>query len=288
MARGKWKPYVTTWDMFDVENAVDDPDFYDNHILAEGDSWFTLGGIPTSNYLFATRFKKSTIIVNCAYPGDTIVHMSQMSRNQWFKEACTTSYTWKWNAVLLSGGGNDLIDKADEIILDMDQRAGKRAENASDYCDDILLSNLISEVQEGYRRLVSIRDRGVDTVMGSPVIAHTYDYPTPRNSPARFFGIGLRGPWLYKALIKAQVPEEDWKMLSDYLFDRLADGIVSLEKGPNKLNNFYVVDTRNTLKRANDRAILESGDWLNEIHPKYKGYEKLAMTLEKELYRHFP
>lgn len=49
MARGKFKPNVVTWNEIDDQSSLlnTDPSLNDYLVLAEGDSWFTLGGIPT-------------------------------------------------------------------------------------------------------------------------------------------------------------------------------------------------------------------------------------------------
>ena len=63
----------------------------------------------------------------------------------------------------------------------------------------------------------------------------------------RFLGVGLLGPWLYRAFRNDQIPGEDWIALADYLFERLAQGLLSLN---GELPHFYVEDTRNLLVRA--------------------------------------
>ena len=65
MARGKFRPNVVTWDQIDDQSSLpnNDPSLNKRLILAEGDSWFTIAGIPTSNLLYSFRFKKMTMIV---------------------------------------------------------------------------------------------------------------------------------------------------------------------------------------------------------------------------------
>ncbi|MEA3411627.1 MAG: hypothetical protein U9R74_08815 [Pseudomonadota bacterium] len=125
----------------------------------------------------------------------------------------------------------------------------------------------MDEVQEGYRRLVAVRDREGSPARGKPIVTHTYDCATPRNSPARFLFVPLLGPWLHKAVKGAGVPERDRVAVSDYLAKRLADAIPALQKAPDRVPNFHVVDTLGTLTRARPGSIGESGDWINEIHP---------------------
>jgi lysophospholipase L1-like esterase len=45
------------------------------------------------------------------------------------------------------------------------------------------------------------------------------------------------------------------------------------------LPNFHVVDTRQTLVPAVLDDAGNCNDWLNEIHPNYRGYRKLAAKL---------
>jgi hypothetical protein len=57
-------------------------------ILAEGDSWFTIGGIPSSNLLYEMRLPQPGIVCNIAYPGDTLKHVAELARNQ---DGCRTT-----------------------------------------------------------------------------------------------------------------------------------------------------------------------------------------------------
>lgn len=280
MARGKFRPNVVTWDQIDEHSSLPntDPSVNKRLILAEGDSWFTIAGIPTSNLLFSFRFKKLTMIVNCAMPGDTIKHISEIEGNHNFRTALSPD-GYNWDLILLSGGGNDLIDAAGKLMLSRNSRGSKSMKKAKDYCDGDKLQELISNIQEGFRRLVNLRDSDGSPARKKPIVVHTYDYAVPRNSPARFFSVPLLGPWLYTAVVNAEIPKKDWIKVSNYLMDQLAEGILELKH----LDNFHVVDTRNTLKRAALGTTGDNGDWLNEIHPNPDGYKKLARVIEKTL-----
>ncbi|RDH87647.1 MAG: hypothetical protein DIZ78_03540 [endosymbiont of Escarpia spicata] len=255
-----------------------DPAYHDWKILAEGDSWFTIGGIPTSNLLFSMRFSKSTLIVNCAQPGDTVKNLSQIAGNAGLRRALSVKNGEKWDLILLSGGGNDLSDEAGEILINPGTRPAIKMNSPEAYCDQDCLNLLLIDIQDGYRRIVQLRDRPGAPSAGVPIVCHTYDYPTPNNSPARFFGIGLLGPWLFRAFNNDQIPQEDWIALTDYLFEKLAEALLELSQpnGTKKLPNFHVVDTRNTLQRAELGITGESNDWLNEIHANGEGYAKIG------------
>ena len=272
---------VIAWDRVRTGEPGLDPDSgeFRYRILAEGDSWFTLGGLPTSNLLFTLRVPDTAIIVNCAMPGDTIRHMAEIASNRELQAACSGRFGYSWDAILLSGGGNDLIDRVRAILSPPEDRLAEPAA-PEDYCDETALQSLLADVTDGYRSIVALRDVPGSSCPGAPVIAHRYDWVTPRNSPARFVGIPAKGPWLFPALTEAEVPVGDWLAVSDYLLSRLGDAIAELASpGPRQLPGFHVVDTRGALVRADLGATGVSHDWMNEIHPTSDGYRKLAVRI---------
>lgn len=81
--------------------------------LAHGDSWFSIGSVPLApvgNLLTEMRFSKGAIAVNCARPGNTLARMADYRREKWFERTLLQRNGWDWHALLLSCGGNDLID----------------------------------------------------------------------------------------------------------------------------------------------------------------------------------
>jgi len=278
------RPNVCTYEetIEEGSDAIDfscDPAFNDNLILAEGDSWFTIGGHTLqnpwfSNTLFSLRFQKDTLVLNLAQPGDTIKHISAMPKDHSFKFAIEQHDSHPWGVILLSAGGNDLIDKAHTLIMDKLERGNKPMNKPEDYCKASEVDHFLHNIGHHFKRLANMR--GNHKI---PILVHTYDYPTARNSPARFLGLKL-GPWLYKAFTEAQVPKKDWRGISDYLFNKLADKILTL---PAQIPDFHVVDTRKTLVRAKANTVGNSGDWLNEIHPNKNGYKKIARKIEIKL-----
>ena len=60
-----------------------DPDnkLYRYKLLAEGDSWFTVGGLPIDNVLKNLTFYKQNIILSLAKPGDTLKKMTDICNN---------------------------------------------------------------------------------------------------------------------------------------------------------------------------------------------------------------
>ena len=80
-----------------------------------------------------------------------------------------------------------------------------------------------------------------------PVFIHVYDYPTPRNAPAKLFEYFKKGPWLFKAFNKMGVDLRFRQQISDHIFNQLAMTILQFDGR----NHISVIDTRNTLTRAN-------------------------------------
>lgn len=285
MARGKFRPDVASWGDLGSDRII--PEHYQSLVLAEGDSWFTLGGLPTSNILFSMRFHKTTLTASCAKPGDTLRNMAELAANTEFQEALSGAHGLGWELILLSAGGNDLIDEARTLLLDPEHRAA--ADTPEDYVDSDKVETLVGQIQNGYRTLVEVRDQAGGSAVGVPILVHTYDYATPRNAPARFLGAPVNGPWLIKALEDAEVPERMWNRVSDHLFDCIAEGILALDSSAGGLPEFHVVDTRNLLMRAVRRHrgsevhATRSGDWMNEIHPDVSGYEKIAKALDQRV-----
>lgn len=266
----------------DLPGAPNNPEdaTYAKRILCEGDSWFSMGAIPSSNMLFPLTFAQSTVLYNIATPGDTMVHMSTLCKNEVLKKnLCLKKFAIKWDLIFISGGGNDLMDWVDRLLCAPSVGAGA---HMLDYVNQIELARFRVVIQQSYLAIAAMRDAPDSLSKDVPIITHIYDYPTPRNAPAKFLNFGITGPWIYSAFKLHAIPEPLWISLTDYLFEFLAGVLIEL---PMKIANFHVItNTRETLVRATLGETGISGDWLNEIHPSATGYEKLAGVVSPELY----
>lgn len=254
---------------------------YAHHILAEGDSWFAWAHLnlkPSSNLLEQLQFGSSAVVVSCAYSGDVIRNMGDMASNALFANELRAA---RYDAILLSGGGNDLIDA-------LETRAGvpgiiqARASGAPDapasYVNQAALANLITDVQDGYRQIIAYRSTTINHA--TPVVLHTYDYPTARNAPATFLGGSAAGPWLLPAFAAAGVPIAQHERVTRLIYDRLAAALLSLDA---PASHVHVVGTCGTIAPAQPNTAGLSGDWINEIHPDAHGYALLAEKLSARL-----
>jgi len=262
-----FRPVLSTWSIWDPDDTASA--FVDQRILAEGDSWFTISGFPVFNLLQELRFTRATEIVNCALPGDTIKNMRRIRSNLGYRNALRDP-SLKWDAVLLSGGGNDLIDRAAWLLRPKEYRRSDDETHAAGFVIEQRLELLMQRIQDGFRALIAQRDASPRS-SGAPIILHTYDYATPRDAPA----LGL-GPWLHPALEDESVPDALRMPVVELLIDRLAETLLEL---PASSRNVHVVDTRGLLVPAAPGTTGDSNDWQNEIHPNGDGYAKIAAAL---------
>ena len=265
----------------DIDSTIRErnPPDYACRLLAEGDSWFSFGSWRLQSLPQHLRFSRDTIIVTLAEPGDTINRMSNIAKNPALAMQLSNAFGCRWDAILLSGGGNDLIDNAGAIIpaSARQQSANKAAE---DYCNLNVLRGTLNAVARGYAAIVELRDRPkVSPCVGKPIIIHTYDHCTPREAPARFAFITL-GPWLFPAMQAARIPPGRWNDVADFIMDALAERLLGLEQ---TLPNFHVVETRGATLRAAAGAKGTSNDSENEIHLTKGGCRKVAARISARL-----
>jgi hypothetical protein len=245
--------------------------------LAQGDSWFSIGAIPpflTTNLLKGLELSTGTCVVSCATPGATLRRMADTTRSRKFLQLLNGTVAIKWDGILLSGGGNDLI----EAVLSMDPEPSLRllrvqgewgdpALGPHKYVSDPGWDTFSGHLGAVFDALIQERDKGVNS--GQPLILHSYDLPAPRNAPA---GLNF-GPWLSKALEAFTIAQPDWNMVAEELFTRLHKLLGDFEQD---FPNVHLVDTLHTLTPAPNNSSAPSADWQNEIHPTEVGYQKLS------------
>lgn len=255
-------------------------------LLAEGDSWFSLGAISpltSANLLQSMEFSSFTAAVQCAYPGDTLRRMAALRSDPQFVQLLTGNVSWRWDAILLSAGGNDLIEATGAApgsslnlrLLRTAAEWGPAAQGAARYLNADGWDTFSTYFRANLDAIVELRDRkpGPDGNIGRPLCLHTYAYPTPRPSGAG----GGQGPWLMPALQAYAIPEADWPALARALLDQLADLMLACAADTARYPALDVFDTRSVaIDPAAPGSAGISGDWLNEIHLTREGCGKIA------------
>ena len=279
---------LTFVDPLRVLNSAGHPEEFDlveRILLAQGDSWFSIGAFPpglTSNLLAQMELARSAAVVNCARPGIELAHMTDTSTQQTFRKLLVGRSAVKWDAILFSGGGNDLIDAASigpsvpphlRLLATAAER-GPNPATGDDYISNPGWQTFETHMTAVFDGLVAFRDSGINQRV--PMVFHTYAHIMPRPAPA---APGL-GPWLQPAMVAFAVPPQDWLAVSSALMDRLADlleRLMAAHRAADPGCELHLVDSRPVPLVLGDRtATGPSGDSFNEIHPTRDGYTKLA------------
>lgn len=292
------KPVVTNPAAFQTDEppALSD---YGHMLLAEGDSWFTLGSLnvpQNSNLLYALELQTSTIIVNCAYPGDALRRMVDGINDRDFDRVLRKrNFATFWHAIVVSAGGNDLIAAAQ---LPVHNAAGKpapldarllltpaeaatvnpAAPQGGRYVSEAGWAKLEGFLLANFRALVSRRDEGPSK--GRPLLLHTYSVPTVWAKGT----VGAKNGWLFPALQAAGIPSPDQQAVADELFGRLRSLLLSLAADSghaNALPAVHVFDSAGAVVLDKPKPGLPGMkcDWVNEIHPNKSGYKKLGAAM---------
>lgn len=252
--------------------------------LAEGDSWFTVGALnplKNSNLLFEMRFAQTGCAVNCATPGDTLNHMSELNSDPDFIDLLTGRRARVWDGLLLSCGGNDLIDALGvrgpgiplaKRLLREAAEWGDAASGAARYLSDAGWQTFSSYLKANLKHMVGLRDAGPSR--GAPMFLHGYAVPMPRPAPAE---LGI-GPWLYPSVQAYAIPESDYEAVAALLIRRLAALLAECAADAANFPNLHFFDTTAiAIEPAQKGSSGESGDWINEIHLNRRGCEALAV-----------
>jgi hypothetical protein len=265
-------------------------DLFERHCLAQGDSWFSIGALPptkTTRVLAELRLLRSTVIVNCAYPGAVLHRMTDTVRSPQFRRLLGGNQARRWHVILLSGGGNDLIAAAEapptaeparRLFLTAAER-GTGPLAAADYISTAGWTTLADHIGTVFNQLIDLRDSGINR--HTPLVWHNYARVMPR--PA---GAGLKfGPWLLPALQTYAVPAGDQLAVADELLARLRgliDALTAARLARDPDCNVHVVDSMSAnIVLADADSTGESGDWINEIHLTRGGYRKAAAAWQQ-------
>ena len=185
---------------------------------------------------------------------------------------------FKFDALLLSAGGNDLKNVFKEAFIKA--IVDTRAKTSMPRELQIMTSSpskadaIFEEVVGYIVSWIGLRQKS-KLNKDTPVILHGYDYLQPRPAPARATvnGLPVSGPWIYPALHAAGKTDEEMRAIAKEVIDTLNDWLAKLVK---PLPNVHLLDTRRTLALAEPKTKKASNDWMDEIHARPEGWAKLA------------
>lgn len=236
-------------------------------ILAIGDSWFWYpfpGGSLLNALAPVLEDRQHTVLAvgrNGAEAFDYVHGVYQKLVDRALRFHGGASLT----AVFVSGGGNDFAGYNDLRPLLGADCTGAPDENACfvDAHGNDMIGPFMADVHDNLDALVGkilakVGDR-------TQILLHTYAYAIPTG-----VGVGNEG-WLLPALKAAKVPPALREKCVRLLLDRYKDELDGLAAAHARV---HVVDTRDALA---------SGDWANELHPKPKGFRKIAQRWKPTL-----
>lgn len=272
----------------EVDDGTAPLDTFALQFLAQGDSWFSVGAFPpwlTSNLFEKISLPVMACAVNCASPGLRLRRMTDTTRQQAFLRLLSGAKRRPWSGVLVSGGGNDLIEAAGapptappgRRLLRRADEWGPVGDGPPRYVSEEGWATFATHLRAVVHDLLHERDRQ-PTNRGVPLWLHTYDLATPRWAPA---GAG-QGPWLAPSLQRFGVPVAEWRAVAAVLMGRLGallkDMAAEVPDG-----SLRVVDTQGRLLPADPDDTGPTAHWHNEIHPSRQGYRLLGDAWETAL-----
>lgn len=166
--------------------------------------------------------------------------------------------------IVVSGGGNDFAGADDLLPL---LRFGN-ADDITSWFKPQETAALFARITRGYENVIHLRDTFCPA---APIVTHCYDYAPPT-------GQGLLGfsPWIRPALDQVGMPPALHAEAVRYIIDHLADVQIELARTHQP---YYFVDTRKAL---------QDGDWDNELHPTFTGFNKIAARFYPVFAKAFP
>lgn len=267
-------------------------------VLAQGDSWFAfplpvVGGV--RNLVEAITTSKPAVAIDMAIVGDTAENMAQGERYAQLRsilaggageEAIPVA------AILLSAGGNDLIDRIADLVGNitraLKRAAAGRGEAAMRTAQEEAARRVLQAVTTGeavqiyedvighVRTLIEARDGGPNA--GVPVILHGYVHVTPRDAPALRFPFKV-GPWIWKRLTPLGYSQAQQQQIAARVIDEFNARLARLR---HEANRVHVLDFRTLQAPGGPLPVADPSwreptpYWHDEIHLNSAGWDCVA------------
>jgi hypothetical protein len=237
-------------------------------LVAEGDSWFDY---PWHDVLRMLEDEHAWDVESVAHKGDRVEDMAY-SGGQLEELARTIERLLRQsmipNAILLSGGGNDVAGDEFGMLLNHASSATPGL-NA-----DVVRGVLDDRIRHAYIAIIAAVTRLCEKQTGRaiPIIVHGYDRPVP---DGRGFAGGwgpLPGPWLEPGFRGKGFEDldETTRIVGD-LIDRFNRMLREVAATPG-FDHVRYLDLRGTL--PSDRSYRTW--WANELHPTRRGFAAVA------------
>ncbi len=274
---------------------------YRRHVklLAQGDSWFAFP-LPlfagTRNLIDAISTRKRTVAIDLSSIGDTAENMAKGERHAQMRTILAGGGGEEpipVAAVLISAGGNDLVDRIGELVGTI-TRAVQRATRAERAPAAPVLAEAHRQVMAALAAgaagdiyddviaylgtLIEARDGGPSAK--APVVLHGYCHLTPRDAPALEFPIRF-GPWIWKKLTPLGYTQAQQQAIAQNVIDEFNRRLGLMRDAA---RGIHVLDLRplqddGTLPMPAPTDLEPTSWWHDEIHLGSAGWELVARRL---------
>ncbi|WP_119421671.1 GDSL-type esterase/lipase family protein [Desertibaculum subflavum] len=253
----------------DAEPKSKSSSFVPLQIFAEGDSWFDypalfFGGgiIPRLENLLGVP------ILNLAKAGDEVRYMLGVEERlllaDHLSKGCPAG--GPWDALLFSGGGNDIVDNPMALwVKDWDPTVP-----AAQLVHQQRFDAALALVRAGYEDLIQLRDR---LSPGTVLVFQGYDFAIPDGR-----GICHLGPWLKPTFDLRNFPT---LAARQEVVKAMLQQFAAMLTGLAVHANVIFINGQGTL-------LPQKSSWHNELHPSKKGFQSFANLFHRELKALFP
>lgn len=254
-------------------------------LFCEGDSWFStplamnlldwlVWPAPETEARGVPLFGAGGLFFRAEDSGDTATHMFSP---RGIRDLVDWYDGFEFDLVLLSAGGNDFVDG-----FLVDTFRGARPMDAVEAQQRVVDSGRYERVRDAYRALIT---RFQSVRPGTPILAHSYDYPRLLGRPARLTlgNIGAAallkkgtGPWIGNRIAHVLPDSTDQRRFARMLVDGFVERVlVPLRDAADTGRTFDFVDLRGTLT--------SDAQWFDEMHPTGEGFALLAQRYRREM-----
>lgn len=237
-------------------------------VMSEGDSWFSyadvVGKLDDPQGTAKPKDQRPWALLRLEKAGDEILTILSGPQRAKLRDYFGR---WRLDALLFSGGGNDIIG-ADFHPLLRDFTPGAQAPDLVAFSR---FERRLRQIQDCYRELLDLL---VDAGQPAKVFVNSYDYVVPSKKGGAYLGpFKVSGPWLEPALTARGIPQLLWPDVVKLLIDAFATAVDQVAAEPRGAGRIVRVETRGVV----------SGKWQDEIHPDRDGAIRVARVFEAAL-----
>jgi hypothetical protein len=239
-------------------------------VFAEGDSWFDYpvpffgGGV-----IPRLEDKLGVPILNLAKAGDEVRYMLGVKERKLliaqFTKGCPAG--GPWDALLFSGGGNDIVDNPMALWI----RNFNATLPPAALIHQTRLDAALALVRAGYEDLIGLRD---SLSPQTHLFFHGYDFAIPDGR-----GICRLGPWLKPTFDLRGFPT---------LASAFAVMKILLQQFAAMLQGVETSHDKVTFINGQGTLAPKPASWHNELHPSKEGFKAFATLFHQTLKAAFP